>query len=153
MQGPHWIIVVKCCHYNGAVFHFIYLSMTYIPLLKEAPSPEGMCLFNQLQHFFRVQQEWMEWPCVSSDNTAHRSSTRVVKKPPGWNNGRQHLQPDLMGTLCSRDHLDWWTPKPPHAPSEPGQLLYLFGQGLVSWRNCSQDQIWGGRQIQEVALE
>lgn len=29
---------------------------------------------------------------------------RKVKKPPGSNNGRQYLQPDLMGTLCSRDH-------------------------------------------------
>lgn len=43
--------------------------MTYIPPLKGGPSPEGMCLSNQLQHFFRVQQGGMEQPHVSSDNT------------------------------------------------------------------------------------
>lgn len=50
-------------------FHFIYLTMTYIPLLEGGPSPEGMCLFNQLQHFFWVQQGRLEQPLVSSDNT------------------------------------------------------------------------------------
>lgn len=71
---------------------------------------------------------------------------RVVKKLSSSNKGRQYLQPDLASILHSRDHWDQWTPKPPHVPNKPGQVLYLVVQGTVSWWNCSQDQVSGGRQ-------
>lgn len=158
MQGPHWIIVMKCCHYNGVVFNFIYLTMTYILLLKEAPSPEGMCLFNQLQHFFRVQQGWMEWPYVSSDNT--EAPWMSGKNPPASNNGRQYLQSELMSTCFSRGHWDRW--KSLHMP--PVSLASCFtlldkglspGETAVKTRFEEEDKfrkwLWDTQQAQLIS--
>lgn len=74
------------------------------------------------------------------------------KKLSSSNKGRQYLQPDLASILHSRDHWDQWTPKPPHVPNKPGQVLYLVVQGTVSWWNCSQDQVSGGRQKNQESV-
>lgn len=56
--------------------------MTYIPVLGGGQSAEGMCLFNQLQQSFRVQQGWMEHLHISSDNTQlQKPQERVVGQP------------------------------------------------------------------------
>lgn len=95
--------------------HFIYLTMTYIPMLGGGPSPKGMCLFNQLQQFFRVQQGWTEQPHVSSDNTQlQQLQKRVVEQPSSSRQAKEPAAQSDQNPLLQRP-LGWMNTEPAHA--------------------------------------